>query len=216
MKTAASYRQEARQILGNNIFSNQWIYALLVELIILAITSALSATFVGGVILGGILSCAVAFYYQGRARGAVPHDGLSALFDGAKQDVAGAIITGLLHTIFLTLWSLLFIIPGIIKSFSYAMTFYIKNDHPEYSAIDAITESRRMMDGHKMRYFILQLSFIGWWIVGALCLGIGTLWVKAYVASANAAFYEDLKAGYNTASAYNSANTANTNSGTII
>ena len=74
------------------------------------------------------------------------------------------------------------------------MTFYIKNDHPEYTATEAITESRRMMDGHKMDFFLLQLSFIGWWIVGVLCFGIGTLWVQAYNETANAIFYEELKA----------------------
>ena len=74
--------------------------------------------------------------------------------------------------IYIFLWCLLFIIPGIIKSFSYAMTYFIINDHPEYSINQAITESRRMMDGHKMEYFILCLSFIGWFILSCITLGI--------------------------------------------
>ena len=89
---------------------------------------------------------------------------------------------------------MLFVIPGIIKSCSYALTFYIRADNPSLSATEAITESRRMMDGYKMKYFMLQLSFIGWIIVGALCLGVGTLWVAAYMQTATAVFYEEVKA----------------------
>ena len=88
---------------------------------------------------------------------------------------------------------LLFIIPGIIKSFSYAMTYFIINDHPEYSINQAITESRRMMDGHKMEYFILCLSFIGWFILSCITLGIGFLWLIPYFYTTSAAFMKRLQ-----------------------
>ena len=91
---------------------------------------------------------------------------------------------------------LLFIIPGIIKSFSYAMTYFIINDHPEYSINQAITESRRMMDGHKMEYFILCLSFIGWFILSCITLGIGFLWLIPYFYTTSAAFYEEIAEEY--------------------
>ena len=91
------------------------------------------------------------------------------------------------------LWSLLFVIPGIVKACSYAMTFYIKAENPNLTATEAITESRKMMDGHKLDYFFLQLSFIGWYIVGAICLGIGVLWVNTYREASNAIFYEHIK-----------------------
>lgn len=216
MISSSEIRARARGVLGNNIFSNSWLYALLAELIIGAIGAALGVTGVGAFILGGTLSCSLAFYYQGRVRGTVGHGDFIALVDGAKQDIAGSIITGILYSVFIALWSMLLIIPGIIKSFSYAMTFYIKNDHPEYSANDAITESRRMMDGHKMEYFILQLSFIGWWIVGALCLGVGTIWVQSYVSAANAIFYEELKANYIPAATFGPGNADNNDSSSII
>ncbi|NUJ06595.1 DUF975 family protein [Bacillus paranthracis] len=93
-------------------------------------------------------------------------------------------------------WFLLFIIPGIIKSFSYAMTYFIINDHPEYSINQAITESRRMMDGHKMEYFILCLSFIGWFILSCITLGIGFLWLIPYFYTTSAAFYEEIAEEY--------------------
>lgn len=67
-----------------------------------------------------------------------------------------------LHTLYLCLWTLLFIVPGIVKGYSYAMSDYILAEHPEMTANEAITESRRVMDGNKWRLFCLHLSFIGW------------------------------------------------------
>ena len=112
--------------------------------------------------------------------------------------------TGYLHKVwgmflmnlFIALWSLLFIIPGIIKAFSYAMTPFILEEHPELSANEAIDHSRAMMKGHKFDLFWLILSFIGW---GFLCLftfGIGYLWLTPYMETSVAAFYEDVKADY--------------------
>ena len=97
---------------------------------------------------------------------------------------------------FFFLWSLLFIIPGIIKLFSYAMTPYILEEHPELSANDAIDRSRAMMKGHKFDLFWLLLSFIGWFILTLLTLGIGGLWLQPYMQTSVAGFYEDVKADY--------------------
>jgi len=84
------------------------------------------------------------------------------------------------------LWSLLFVIPGIIKSFSYAMTPYILAEHPQMTANDAITESRRIMDGNKWRLFCLGFSFIGWGLLCAAPIAISLLCaVKAIVTSGN-------------------------------
>ena len=102
----------------------------------------------------------------------------------------------LLMTIFTFLWSLLFIIPGIVKMFSYAMTPYILEEHPELSANEAIDRSRAMMKGHKFDLFWLLLSFIGWGILSLFTFGIGGLWLGPYVQGAHAAFYEDVKADY--------------------
>ena len=97
--------------------------------------------------------------------------------------------------VYLTLWTLL-IIPGIIKSFSYSMTYFILNDHPEYTANQAITESRHMMNGHKMDYFLLCLSFLGWFILSILTVGIGFLWLAPYFYATSAAFYEEISKEY--------------------
>ena len=194
MISNAQIRQKARQVLGGGIFKNEWLYALLVSLVVSVISGALSATFVGTIIVYGILMVASSTYYLGRVRGTVAHDKLGVTIEGVKNDLSGSLITGILYNVFIMLWSMLFVIPGIVKSCSYALTFYIRADNPSLSATEAITESRRMMDGYKMKYFMLQLSFIGWLIVGTLCLGVGTLWVAAYMQTATAVFYEEVKA----------------------
>ncbi|OQR55267.1 DUF975 family protein [Bacillus sp. CDB3] len=105
-------------------------------------------------------------------------------------------LTYLLMNVYLILWTLLLIIPGIIKSFSYSMTYFILNDHPEYTANQAITESRRMMNGHKMDYFLLCLSFLGWFILSIITIGIGFLWSIPYFYTTSAAFYEEISKEY--------------------
>ena len=101
-----------------------------------------------------------------------------------------------LMDLFIFLWSLLFLIPGIIKSLSYAMTPFILEENPELSANEAIDRSRAMMKGHKFDYFWLLLSFIGWGFLCIFTLGIGLLWLTPYMQTAVAAFYEDVKADY--------------------
>ena len=98
--------------------------------------------------------------------------------------------------LFVALWSLLFIIPGIVKSFSYALTPFILEENPDLTANEAIDRSRAMMRGHKFDLFWLYLSFIGWAILCVFTLGIGTLWLMPYMQTSFAAFYEDVKADY--------------------
>lgn len=117
---------------------------------------------------------------------------LKSLFDGFKY-TRKAFYTYYLRYIYTFLWSLLLIIPGIVKSISYSQTLFILSDNTNLSAEEAIKESIRIMDGHKMKYFKLQLSFIGWAILSVLTFGIGFLWLTPYVFVSNARFYEDLK-----------------------
>lgn len=97
-----------------------------------------------------------------------------------------------LRNLFTALWSLLLIIPGIVKSLSYAMTPYILVDHPELTAKQAIEASKTMMDGYKGDLFMLGLSFIGWDILNLLTLGIGSFWLSPYKEATYAAFYRQL------------------------
>ena len=107
-----------------------------------------------------------------------------------------------LRTLFTVLWSLLFIIPGIVKGLSYAMTPFILEEHPEMTASEAIKASMRLMDGHKMDLFILGLTFIGWQILACLTMGIGFLFLNPYMNAAYAAFYRSVSTGRQEARAY--------------
>lgn len=103
-------------------------------------------------------------------------------------------LTSILATLYTMLWFMLLIIPGIIKAYSYSMTYYVLEDNPDLSGDKAIEESMRLMDGHKWELFRLHLSFIGWALLCILTLGIGILWLIPYMNTAQAAFYENLKA----------------------
>lgn len=95
----------------------------------------------------------------------------------------------LLMGVFTALWSMLFIIPGIIAAYSYSQTIYIMLDHPEMSAMEAIASSRQMMRGHKAEYFVLELSFIGWALLSGFTFGILQIWLEPYMQVTRANFY---------------------------
>jgi len=93
-------------------------------------------------------------------------------------------------SIFIILWSLLLIVPGIIAALRYGMSFYILADHPEMGIMEAINESKRMMKGNKWKLFCLNLSFIGWGLLCVFTLGIGFLWLVPYMEVTMIAFYD--------------------------
>ena len=101
-------------------------------------------------------------------------------------------IARLLRALYVFLWALLFIIPGIVAGFSYAMTDYILAEDPELTADEAISQSKSLMMGNKWRFFCLQFSFIGWDILATLAFGIGHLWLTPYKQAAYAAFYREV------------------------
>ncbi|MGT2907741.1 DUF975 family protein [Streptococcus dentiloxodontae] len=124
-------------------------------------------------------------------------DSFSAAFAGFREQRVGSfLLTWLLKWVFTSLWTLLFVIPGIIKSYSYAMSFYIVDDlkrqGKDISATEAITKSRRLMDGHKFDLFVLDLSFLGWSILCLFTAGIGYLWLAPYVQTTRSEFYRAL------------------------
>ena len=103
-------------------------------------------------------------------------------------------LTLLLRDIFIFLWSLLFIIPGLIKMYSYRMVPYILAENPTLSPTECITRSKEMMSGNKWNAFVFDLSFIGWLLLSALTCGLlNIFWTKPYKESANAALYLKLK-----------------------
>ena len=114
------------------------------------------------------------------------------LFSGFSNAI-NAILLGILQAIFVFLWSLLFVIPGIIKSYAYSMSTFVLAENPDMSATDALKKSQEIMDGHKMEYFILQLSFIPWYLLVGITFGIAGLYVGPYVNATTANFYNAIK-----------------------
>ncbi|MCR4676934.1 MAG: DUF975 family protein [Sphaerochaetaceae bacterium] len=122
--------------------------------------------------------------------------GLGELKRGFKPNYWKTVGTLILRNIFLILWSLLFIIPGIIKSFSYSMVPYILAENPEMGCMEAIKRSNEMMKGHKMDLFVFELSFILWHLFSLVTCGIaGIFYVNPYVDSSTAQFYIALRDG---------------------
>jgi uncharacterized membrane protein len=103
----------------------------------------------------------------------------------------------LLMVLFILLWSLLLIVPGIIAAYSYSMTFFIlADDNENIGAMDALNKSKGMMMGHKGKLFCLSLRFIGWALLCLLTAGIGYFWLAPYMEVSFAKFYEDIKNDY--------------------
>ncbi len=109
------------------------------------------------------------------------------------QNFGNAVGAYLLMVLFVFLWTLLFIIPGIIAAIAYSQTFFILADDPTISPMDALKKSKEMMDGYKFKYFCLQLRFFGLALLCILTLGIGFLWLAPYMYVTYANFYEDIK-----------------------
>lgn len=153
-------------------------------------------TFRGGVfgfaafILGGTLELGYTRFLLAQ------HDGQENSFNDlfSQFDRFGTgFAQAFLRSLYVALWSLLFVIPGIVKSYSYAMTPFILTDHPEFTASQAIDRSKEMMEGHKMDLFILSLTFLGWDVLASLTMNLGNLALNPYKNAAYAAFYRQLQ-----------------------
>lgn len=123
---------------------------------------------------------------------------IGGMFDAfkANSNYGRVIGIGILVGTIGLLGFILLIVPGVIFAIAVSMSFYILKDNPELGVIDVIKRSIQMMKGHKMEYFCLGLSFIGWIILGILTLGIGFMWIYPYICTANAHFYEYVKEDY--------------------
>jgi len=119
---------------------------------------------------------------------------IEQIFKGFNR-FATALAAYFFMQLFIFLWALLFIIPGIIAALSYSMTFYILADNNSIGGREAIKMSKEMMKGNKMKLFLLQIRFIGWALLCILTLGIGFLWLFPYVSVSIAKFYDDIKGG---------------------
>lgn len=160
---------------------------------------------VGGAIVGmlAVLALAIAFFFVG----SVVELGYARfnldLLDRKEDTQIGtlfnyfshwstALASRFLRFIYVFLWSLLLVIPGIIAGLSYAMTGYILAENPKLSASEAISCSKQIMRGNRFRLFCLEFSFIGWDLLCMLTFGIGYLWLTPYKQAATAAFYREI------------------------
>lgn len=149
---------------------------------------------IGGLLTAGPFMIGFAFLFLNIARGRDREVG--QIFEGFKN-FGTALGAYILVGLFTFLWSLLLIIPGIIATFSYAMTYFILSDNPRLGPQEAISLSKEMMRGYKWQYFCLQFRFLGWILLSLfLTFGIGMLWVAPYMQTANAHFYEMVRRNY--------------------
>lgn len=202
MKANSILRQEAYQSLEGN-----WTRYVVVTFAFLFITIAVTSIpdlctlgqteqSTGMIVLGFVLSLLVLplswsyeVLYLHKSKEHAEGVSIGNLFDGYK-DFGRVFGTILLMNIYVVLWTFLLIVPGIIKQISYTLTPFILKDRPDLSYNQAIEESMRLMKGHKMDFFLLALSMIGWVILCLLTLGIGFLWFMPYWQMIKAKFYE--------------------------
>ncbi len=193
-KKASEIRSEALASLKGN-----WGYAILTFVVYSLISGALGIIPIVGWVLA-LLATPLAYgYMTAFLNNARTNEGLriETLFEGFTNGNYGRILgTMILQSLYTFLWSLLLIIPGIIKSFSYALTPFILKDNPELKFNSAIEKSMDMMRGYKWKLFCLGLSFIGWALLCILTLGIGYLWLAPYMTQSVAHFYLEVKADY--------------------
>lgn len=101
-----------------------------------------------------------------------------------------------LNTILCALWAILLIVPGIIKGLAYSMYPYVLRDEPDLSVWQTLKKSEAIMKGYKGKLFLLYLSFIGWFILGAFTFGILYIWLTPYVMTSTVKFYDDVRRAY--------------------
>lgn len=141
-------------------------------------------------VITGPLSVGYATFSMALSRG--EHAEVAQVFSGFNK-FGVSVGAYILMVIFIVLWSLLLIIPGIIAALSYSMTYYIVADENLTDPLEALRKSKAMMQGNKWKLFCLGLRFIGWMLLCILTLGIGYLWLAPYMTISYVKFYEDIK-----------------------
>lgn len=187
--TRRELKNDAKLALRGN-----WGWAVLMCLIDLIIVAILSGG--GHLLIGAFIALSLAIsFLKLRDNDELEKPYVSAFSVFTENRFGPECINFVMTTIFTFLWSLLLIIPGIIKSYSYAMAPYIVKDMvasgTQVGATDGINASKALMNGHKMDLFIFDLSFIGWFLLGVISV-IGLLWFVPYYQTAKANFYREL------------------------
>ena len=171
----------------------KWLLAIgtmvVFELIMIAVQMIPKTGGIGGVIIAGPMSVGLAIFALALSRGQEAR--LPQIFEGF-QKFGVALGAYLLMGLFVFLWALLLIIPGIIAAYAYSQTFYIIAEEPGIGPLQAIRKSKEMMRGNKGKLFCLNLRFIGWALLCLLTFGIGFLLLYPYMMISFAKFYDDV------------------------
>ena len=121
-----------------------------------------------------------------------PTTQFNTMFEGF-QDYGRVLVTMLIRDVFILLWTLLLIIPGAMKAYSYRLVPYLVKDRPELSPMEVLAESEALMRGNRWQAFVMDLSFLGWLLLGVVTLNLGNIfWTNPYHENANAALYLEL------------------------
>ena len=185
MLKAKDFRKQAW-----NSLSGLWGTMVLINIVLVLITGASGIIPIVNLLISGPLALGATQIYMSVIRKNRKPE-IGQLFDGFSN-FTNAFILYILNAILIWLWSLLFIIPGIVKSYSYSMSVYILADNPDISPNDARKKSMQMMKGNKWRLFCLDFSFIGWDLLCIITCGILSFWITPYREAAYAAFYQNL------------------------
>ena len=145
---------------------------------------------IGSILISGPMALGIMIFSLALAR--KEEVKFSQIFEGF-QDYQRSLVAYLLVAVFVLLWTLLLIIPGIIASISYSQVFFILADDKSIRPMDALRKSKKMMDGYKVKFLCLGLRFFGLGLLCILTLGIGFLWLMPYSQVSLAKFYDDLK-----------------------
>ena len=141
-------------------------------------------------LLGVVLTVGASLYHLGIRRGEeMP---FVTLFDGFAF-VGKIILLYVVQVIFISLWTLLLVVPGIVAAYRYRFAMLNLCENPEIGVMEALNMSKAQTLGFKWQLFVLDLSFIGWNILVSLTLGILDIWVAPYRAQANIAFFQEIK-----------------------
>lgn len=178
-------REKAKECISNN-----W-QDLFVGYILFSVISGVFTSLYVGIILLGPLAVGYSVYMLNLIR--KKDQKVENLFDGFKNCFANSLVAGILSYLFIFLWSLLFVIPGIVKAIAYSMVPFLQAEDSSLKGNDALRKSEELMKGHKWEYFKLMFGFIGWILLSILTFGIlYVLYVGPYMQAAKAHFYQEL------------------------
>jgi len=180
---------EFRALAREQMKDRYWM-VFIAALIVTAVSAGTTPVFF---IISGPLTVGLSYYLLDFIENKNSGDRFELLVEGFKKSLVNSIVANLLSMVFIFLWSLLFVIPGIIKALAYSMHPYIIADNPTIDAMEALRQSEEMMRGNKTRLLGLFLSFIGWFILSAFTFGIGFFFLMPYVQTSVANFYVDLR-----------------------